>query len=94
VIALKREIGVRERKLSNHQLDGLGHLCEFARRAHLAEGFLHLRIVGIVGAELKRVGLLHQQNVFEAHRGFARVVNSGRQFGARIIYVRTGHARR
>src|ERR1700688_5030213 len=62
--------------------------------AELVNRLLHLGIIGIGGAELKGVGLLEEQEVLDAHRGFAGVVQSGRKLGARIVGVGPGHARR
>src|SRR6202140_1259 len=62
--------------------------------AELVNRLLHLGIIGIGGAELKGVGLLEEQEVLDAHRGFAGVVKSGRELGARIVGVGPGHARR
>ena len=50
-------------------------------------------IIGIVGAELKRVRLFEQREVLDAHRRFARVVHSGRELGTRIVGIRTRHPR-
>ena len=43
-----------------------------------------LRTIRIVGAELKRVRLFEQHEVLDAHRCFACVIHSRRQFGARV----------
>ncbi len=59
VIALERKVRVRESQLRDHQLHRLRNLRDVAD-TKLANRLLHLRIVGIGGAELKRVRLLEQ----------------------------------
>src|SRR5579864_3302563 len=57
----------------------------------LVNRLLHLGIVGIGSAELEGVGLFDEQEVLEAHGGFTGIVQSGRELGARIVGIRTGH---
>src|SRR5205823_11872261 len=60
--------------------------------AKLSDCLLHFRIVGVRGAELKRVRLLDEQQMLDAHRSFGGVVKARRKFGAGIAGVGTFHA--
>src|SRR5208282_6764930 len=60
----------------------------------LGNRLLHLRIIWIRRSQLKRVRLLEQQEVLDAHRRFARVIQSRLQLGSRIVSIRPRHPRR
>ena len=92
MVALEREVRVREGELSDHDLQWLRDL-HSAANAELLNGFLDFRIIGIGGAELKRVGLLHELQVLHAHGRFASVVEPGSQLVAGIVDVGAGHSR-
>src|SRR5579859_3989876 len=94
VVPLKGKVGVGKGELRNDQLERLGYLGQPGfGHAQLSQSLLHLRIVGISGSKLKRVGLLEELEVLDTHGGFSRVVESGSELGAGIIYVGPLHPR-
>ena len=93
MIAFKGHVGVRKSQLRDHQLYRFWNLRDVAD-AHLLDHLQHLGIIGVVHAQLKRVRLLHQQKMLDAHRGFARVVKARRQLVARVGDIRSRHSRR
>ncbi len=93
MVALEGQVRVGERELRNDQLERLGHLRGTAD-AKLADGLLHLGIISVGRAKLKRVRLPDQHDVLDAHRGLASVIQAGSQLGARIVDIGTGHAGR
>src|SRR5580658_5805097 len=90
VVALERQVRVRESKLGDDQPHRLLVLRGVAY-AELSKNLLYLRIIGIGGAQLKRVGLLEQKEVLDAHPRFARVIQPRLQLGSRIVRIRARH---
>ena len=93
VIALESHVRVSERQLRDHDLEIFRNF-RLGRNAHLAHHLCHFGIVGIVRPQLECVRFLDQQQVLQAHRRFARVIHTRLQGVARIVGVRSGHARR
>src|SRR5215510_4281980 len=69
-------------------------LCNHGSYAELANHFLDLRIIGIGGTQLESAGLLDEGEMFEAHRGFACIIETWSELGAWIVHIGTSHSRR
>ena len=93
MIALESKVRVGKSKLRDQQVRWLGNLF-VVPQAELPNDFLHLRIIGIRGSELKRFRLLEQHEVFDAHGSFSRVIKSRCEAGTRIVRIRPRHPRR
>src|ERR1700733_4822862 len=90
--ALEGKVRVGKSKLRDQQVRWFWNLL-VVPHAELSNHLFYLRIIGIRGSELKRVRLLEQQEVLDAHRSFARVIKSRCKLGARIIRIRHRHPR-
>src|SRR5262249_22072057 len=86
VVSLERKIRVCKSELSDNQLCGLRHFRDVAY-AELIYGLPHFWVIGIVNAEFESVGFFQQHDVPDAYRCFTGVINSRRQFGARVLSV-------